>query len=679
MEYHKRFICVTVEELTRKDDGEAIMSFENYKTLVKRNRATVVRKAGGFGVYALIDYNSLPERFRIRFEEKYGKPEEILKKQALSETLIEDTKAREYFADYRLPDGTYLPTDKIDEYTINASVLNEIIKIENNRESLRKALGGKAGSVRQSIINTVEKFRDYPGHTLPGSWARLQQKIKDYRDTGYFALVSGRLGNENAIKITEEVGRQIIALKRSKVPVYTNDQIFHEINRIAVSREWKPLKSINSLVQFLNRPDIQPMWYDAVHGELAAKMRFARKNKTEMPTMRDALWYGDGTKLNLYYKAYDENGRPVMRTTQVYEVMDAFSEVFLGYYISDTENYIAQYNAFRMAVETAGCRPFEIVTDGQGGHKKLESMQFFERITRVSRRTAPHNPPSKTIEQIFGRFQSQVLHQDWRFTGQNITARKPSSRPNLEFIEANTEFLYTLDELKEAYASYREQWNMGKHPVTKRPRMEMYKESTNPELQPLIFSDMVDIFWKATEKPSYFTASGITIQVDNKEFTYEVYDNDGMPDLVFRKRNTYRQFHVKYDPLDMSSVRLYTEDKNGLRFVATAYPYYVTRRAIQEQQPGDMAFLQKINENIKQERISHQLDMAALEMEHGVAPEQHGLNRPRIKGIKTEATDDYMDKSQKKKRREPAAVSVGLIHKALSNTTHDQVLAYDKF
>lgn len=679
MEYYKKYLCVTVYELTRKDDGEAIMSLENYKSLVKRHRVNVVRQGKGLGNYALIDYNSLPERFRVCFEEKYGKPEDIMRSQAISDSFIEDTIARDFFASHILPDGSHLKDEKIDEYTTNASVLNEIIKIENDREALKRALGSKAGSVKQSILNTLEKFRNYPGHTLPGSWARVQKAIKDYKEGGYVTVISGRVGNKNSLKITEAAGLQIVALKRSKVPQYTNEQLFTEFNRIAPEKGWKQLKSINSLVQFLHKPEIEPLWYDAVHGELAAKQRYTRKNKTEMPSMRDALWYGDGTKLNLYYKGFDSKGKAVLCSTQVYEVMDVHSEVFLGYHISDSENYEAQYKAMRMAVETAGCRPFEIVTDGQGGHKKLESMQFFERITRVSRRTAPYNPQSKTIENAFGRFQAQILHKDWRFTGQNITAKRADSRPNLEFIEANVEHLYTLSELKEAYALCREEWNTAKHPATKRPRIEMYKASVNPETQPLAFVDMVDMFWKTTEQPSTFTSSGITITIDKKEYTYEVYDSNNMPDLAFRRKNTYRKFVVKYDPLDMSSVRLYTEDKGALRFVATAHPYYVTHRAIQEQEPGEMQFLQTMDDLNKQQRIEHQIYVAGLEMDHGVAPEQHGLNRPRIKGMSAEAVESYMSKVEAQSKAKAEPISVGAMEKEISNYTHDRVSAYSKF
>ena len=211
--------------------------------------------------------------------------------------------------------------------------------------------------------------------------------------------------------------------------------------------------------------------------KLKAFRRYGRKHKTKLPGMRDALWYGDGTKLNLYYLG--EDGK--VRTAMVYEVMDAYSEVLLGYHISDTEDYEQQYHAYRMAIQTAGYKPYEIVHDNQGGHKKADSAGLFSKICRVHRTTAPYTPESKTIEAVFGRFQGSVLHKDWRFTGQNITAKKESSRPNLEFVEANKDSLYSFAELKNRYMKARREWNEAKHPETGISRIEMYRSSVNDE------------------------------------------------------------------------------------------------------------------------------------------------------------------------------------------------------
>lgn len=668
MEYYKNRICITVEDLTRSGDGEAVMTLEAYRHYCKKNYLRKLRQGGGLGCYALIEYESLPPKYKARFEDKYGNPADALKEKPISEELVIDSDARDFYRKEILADGTRIPQEKIDEYTINASVLNELIKLIDDRRSNRKAHGGKASDFWDSILVTSENFREYPGHTLPAGKSQLQAKINAYKKEKYSALISGKLGNVNSLKITEASGNQIVALKRSRVPVYNNEQIFQEFNRIAADRGWKPLKSEKSLVQFLHRPEIEPRWWDAVYGELSAKNRYSRKHKTKMPSMRDSLWYSDGTKINLYYKAHD-GGKLVVRTTQVYEVMDAYSETLLGFHISDTENFDSQYHAFRMAIETYRHRPYEIVNDNQGGHKKLTAIGFLDRITcKISRRTAPYNPSSKTIESAFGRFQSQVLHKDWRFTGQNITAKSDESRANLEFIEANKAFLFTLPELKEAYAKARQEWNMAAHPIADRPRLQMYLSSHNAEAKEVNDLDMMELFWLQTSRPVEFTPNGISITVDKQKYTYEVFDAEGVPDLAFRRENTYRKFVVMYDPVDLTHVRLFSQDKTGLRYVTEAYPYACFARNIQEQKPGDMEFIRTMERLGKQERILRQMEAAELEIEHGVAPEQHGLNRPQIKGI-----------SAKKVEREMAALSqstaheeildIGLSHKYYSNQT----------
>jgi hypothetical protein len=382
-----------------------------------------------------------------------------------------------------------------------------------------------------------------------------------------------------------------------------------------------------------------------------------------------------------------------VKTTAVYEVMDAFSETLLGYHISDTENWEQQYNAYRMAVERSGCKPFEIVTDNQGGSKTKALQEFYRRLCRVARPTQPYNPESKSLESAFGRFQSQVLHRDWRFTGTNISAK--TGRANIEFVDANRESLYTLSELKTAYMEAREQWNAMPHPKTGRPRLEMYLNSQNPETQPIDRLDMIEMFWLYTGKPSTFTSAGITIQVNNQKYTYEPLDEFGMPDMDFRRRHTGQQFLVQYDPHDMTHVRLYVESPLGKRYVADAYPYIEVHRAIQEQEDGERSFLVRQNYINQHERIVRQIEAAALEEEHGVAPEQHGLNRPRLRGISARLQEDLGERvngrtGERKRKmdngqltidneRDYEIVDVGLYEKELSNRVYDLAEMYDKY
>lgn len=542
---------------------------------------------------------------------------------------------------------------------------------------MRRACNNNTPVIWSNIFATAEELRQAYGHTLPKSEARLRDKLRQYTKEGYACLVSGKFCNANTLKITKAAGRQIVALRRCRVPVYTTKQLFEEFNRIAERRGWKRLASQSSLVQYLERPEIKPLWYDAVYGELAAKQLYARRNKTEMPTMRDSLWYGDGTKLNLFYKAV-ENGKTVVRSASVYEVIDAYSETLLGYAVSDTENFDAQFRAFRMAIETAGHKPYEIVTDNQGGQRSKIAQKFFANICRINRPTAPYNAPSKSIESVFGRFQKQVLHEDWRFTGGNITS-KEAWKINREFLEANKEKLFTYEEMLEAYSVARSKWNAMKHYQTGIAHEEMYRTSVNPATERVTELDMIDLFWLTTERPSIFTADGITIQYQNRKYTYEVLTSDGTPDYAWRSENTGREFFVRFDPKSMNRALLYEQTPMGLRYETVAYPYLTVRRNIQEQQEGDMELIRYNDEANKRERVRRQIEAHTLELEHGVAPEQHGLRTPAIKGISEKEYERLADTVvvvPSEQYSEP--VTVGEYTKAVSNLDCDPTAIFNR-
>lgn len=670
MEYYKKILCVTYEELTCGNDP--VIKECTLKQNVARKRIQKALRGGGEGTQALIVYASLPDKYKARFEAKYGDPAEVLKQEQMKKQLVIDTKARDWYEmfEYDLNGvQTHLDERLIDEYTLNASVLNVLISEQNDRVALSKALNNKRGDLWEILLATCEHLRELHGHTLPANAARLRGKIADYKRDGYAALISGKIGNRNTTKITEEAGRQIVALKRSRVPVLTDAQIFEEFNRIADRKGWKPLKSERSLRQWLNSPEIQPLWFDAVHGERASHQRFDRKHRTILPTLRDSLWYGDGTKLNLYYR--DEYGK--MRTINVYEVVDAATEVLLGYYIGDNEDYIAQYHSYRMAVQTSGHKPYEIVYDNQGGHKKNASQGLFSKICRIHRPTAPYNGESKTIENLFYRFQSQVLHKHWNFSGQNITTKKDISRPNLEFIEANVHQLPTLEELKNQYAAARKEWNEMPHPATGRPRIDIYNESVNPETQEVGVHDFIDMFWFITEKPSTFGTRGIEITIRKEKYAYEVFSEPGIPDMEWRRQNTYKHFYVQYDPYEMTSVRLLYKDKAGnMRFARVAEPPMVIHRAQQEQTAEEKRFIRQMQEATTAERVERQVAGREIEYDHLLAPEQHGLDTPNLKGLAKEA-QRQIDKRVRRYSGKPEEYQLGRVTKAVSLTTFDQL------
>ena len=443
---------------------------------------------------------------------------------------------------------------------------------------------------------------------------------------------------------------------------------------------------------YLNDPAVMPMWYAAVHGMQKWKEKYCAKLKTTLPQMRDSLWYSDGTKLNLYYK--NEKGK--MCTTSVYEVMDAYSETFIGYDIAPHETFDNQYRAFRMAVQVAGVRPYEIVTDNQGSHGKLASEGFFKKICHLYKPTMPYNGQSKTIESAFGRFQQQILHKLWFFTGQNVTAKKLNSKPNLEFIEHNAYALPTLEEVKEIYRQCREEWNNAPHPATGIARIDMYRMSENPETPAVTEVDMVQMFWLTNARKNTYTSDGLKFSVGDKECQYEVYTADGSRNVAWALRNTGRSFQVMYDPMDLTHIELWEPTASGLKYSATATPKVDVCRATQERTPEQTSIMRCTIEQNKAIMAAIQLEGERFDLDERIAAEFFKLSTPQPKNISKKRMEEYRDKYDrgeldiplslpgKRKREESEAdnetdySTIGEYTKALSNMTLDE-LALDRF
>ncbi len=660
--FNNNILCVQANWLVESN----ILTMSNYSQLVSRGHLQKVT-TGGNGRKALIKFDNMRTDIKNKVIDLVGNPYEKLTTITFVDYIEDDTKAIEFFQAYTLEDGKALPEKNITEYCINAAILNACNVIANSKLAQRKALAGKRVNVWEKLADAIQNLpkHTYP-HSLPSNHRRLKDKFKQYLNGSYEVLIHGGFLNSNSEKINDDAKSFVLARWCDRVKKVTGYvQLLEEYNQEAVYNGWKVLKSEQSLINFLTDPKIEPLWYGYRFGELQAKEKYSFQFKTVMPSMRDSLWYSDGTKLNLYYQ--DENGK--MQTMQVYEVMDSFSEVFLGYHISKTEDYEAQYNAYKMAIKTAGHRPYQITYDNQGGHKKLESGNFLNKIAQLSVKTQPYNGKSKTIESAFGRFQTQILAKHWFFTGQNITAKKIGSKANMEFILANQSNLPTLKEVKEIYEKARQEWNSSSHYKTGKPRIDMYYESFNekaPEITPF---QMVDFFWIERTKPVTCTASGISFKEKGVQYDYVVYDKNRELNLVWHRKNVDKKFVIKFDPDDMSLVFLYEKTPLGLRFVCEAETKPVIHRGKQEQEDNEMEFISGVIKQNKELRIKVRDEAEENLAKHKMRAEDYGLRNPNIKGV------------EKQKRVKKEKTDIGAYQKEVSNVvlTNEDTSIYDQY
>ena len=672
-------LTVTYTDLTRTDNGDAVMSMQCYKSLLRRSRINVVVRGGGLGRTAEVEWSSLPERFKVKYIAKYGDPEAALMRQ--NNMIIFDDKAREFFAGYTLPDGSVLKEDKQQEYLVNASVLNKLLEMETNQRRQRAQKGNRTPVSWENIFAQCEAFRTSYGHTLPKNTARLRDKMREYAREGYGCLVSRKIGNTNTTKITDDVAEWLLAHKVSVNPVYTIGQIFTLYNEIAPSKGWKAIKSTQTL------PDIKPQWYAVEQGSQRANNLFLRQHRTIMASCRDALWYIDGTKVNLYFKFWDKDARKTkVGTTSCIYVMDAFSEVFVGHYNCESETFLTTYEALRNAFEATGFLPYELVSDNQAGFTSKAAERWRAKLGCISHTTTPENGKSKSIEAAFGRFQAQVLHQFINYTGGNITAKSSKTKTDPRVILQNVDALPTYEEVVAANEACIKQWNSMPHPkFAGKSRLQVYQESVNP--QAIALTDVIreKVFYIATEKPSTFRASGIEIMVRGQKYVYEVFKGPQQPDYEWRRKNTGREFVIEYDPHDMRRVRLCIDDKEyGLQFDTWAEPYMTIHRAMQDQVEGERAGIMAALSANRKEIVRRDLETRALQQKYGNGYESVGYNAPLPQGVSlteyeklaAEITQEEAMEMQQPLVSETLADTVAQLQKVQSN--FDPIAALDR-
>ena len=357
-----------------------ILRKSTYDSYVKRGPFVVCRKGGGKVRPALIEWRSLHAHYRDRIIVRYGNPEVQTQRDRFMRYLERDAAARGYYAAFQLQNGAYLPERTQLRYAAEAAVLNAVGAFFRHHSAPVGSSGVKAIALWSRLADWVSGF-------------------ERYRQGGYPALIHKDFCNKNSEKIHEAAEQWLIA----------QSQLLKAYKQEALKRSWKLIFDEKTLYNFLYDEKVKGLWYGYRYGELKAEERHLFQFTTRLPELRDALWYGGGTRLNYFYR--DASGKP--RCCQVYEVMDAYSEVLLGYHIGERKDFAAQRTAYEMAVETSGHRPYRLGMDHQGGHNTAAAQAFFEKISQTLSRPSPIMARASPSRAPLGAFRLST----WRRTG----------------------------------------------------------------------------------------------------------------------------------------------------------------------------------------------------------------------------------------------------------------------
>lgn len=585
LQYYRNILTIDAPWLMAHD----IMTAGNYQKLAARHDINVVRR-GCRNTPALVSYESIPERFQKKMKEvlKVDDVYKIVSKNILYEYIADNAQASEYFEEFRLPDGKFLPFDKRREYYSNTIVLNAIGELINSRNGKRQALGKKACRFWDEISSAVQELdrTRYP-HSLPVNPRSLERKYKAYMAGGYETIIHKAFLAEksNSTKIADENQQSALAVIISDPRNFDNEQCARLYNMLAEHMQWKTISASTVAVW---RDKLDNMIYARRHGAVAYRSKKEMQVKRVAPSYPLCFWTIDGWDVELMYQKTTNGKTTYHNRLTVVVVLDACCKYPIGYAIGTHETPSLIREALRNAVKHTErlfgmmYKTAQIQSDRyQYGNLKNLYSQVAVNVTPARAK----NAKAKIIEPWFGYFNKKYCQWNVNWSGVGVTSRK-DLQPNSDFLNEHRhqfpDFIglckqliaYLESERAELHDKYTGLFN--KMPVENRTVM-------TDENYLMSFGETN--FNRSGQIETYMMqGSGINVSIQGIKKSYDCFNPD------FRNYSSTR-WKIFYDPDNTSHV-LAVNDDASLRFLLEEK--YVQPMALIERKEGDYNELKRI-------------------------------------------------------------------------------------
>lgn len=334
---------------------------------------------------------------------------------------------------------------------------------------------------------------------IPHNPIRLREKVEILETTDHAIpeiIHLPRLGNDNAEVYNDPVVFGWAMNLRANGANFTDMHIIREV-WAACERTGRRKPSVRWFGQ--------KIFEQAETHFLTAQKRFGSSKKANIHKsyipFKDAFYAGDcwevdATRVNIIaHETKDKDGNKIERHLMMVIVRDVMSGDILGYDFTYAENHASFTRAMKMAVQTAGYLPYELVTDRFPGHKHEAIKRLFERMEAMGVQiTISHNAKQKAgIERWFGTFQTVQLVATKYYYGEGITStrltaqrspeylaklKKESRKEGFDLIKAYTEVETQIEKFRDTRYSYYSRKHANLHKTPK----ELHKESKKPNV-----------------------------------------------------------------------------------------------------------------------------------------------------------------------------------------------------
>lgn len=594
---------------TKEPDSESLKLIP-YRTLRYRmnspNFSEKQLRKPALNLDALILFSSLCREWKDRITTKFGNPKEEIKKSWFAQHYIADRKAFDFFIGYRYGEKNQNKLDLklVEQYTYNASVLNTVLEVKANRKSYAKALGNVSLDIWQSLSNDVNAFREVD-HNLPATRDGLRRKATKYKKEGYASLISGKLQNSNAKKVTEKEQMALLDELLSKHTNLDNTLIASVYNIWAEKLGWKQITPQTVGNRQTEKALVTKAGQDGLKSLKNTKLMQVKRKRPSTPML---YWTMDGWDVELAYQNtfVDKDGRSKTtyhnRLTLVL-ILDAHNNYPVGYAIGthETPELIrkALQNAMQHTKQLFGelYRPYQLQMDNYA-FKSLKNT-----YVAVSPNISPAsvgNAKAKVIEPYFNRLNRKYCKLLNNWTGHN-TDSGSKNQPNQEWLNKIKKSFPD----KEGCIQQIEAIIAQERGLTQKDYMHNWLE-TKEEFKTLMpLESYLLTFGSNSGETSKLKGEGLITTIEGTKYTFDSFD------VNFRHKS-HLDWSIHYDTNDLNQVLAISKDGSD-RFILEQK--YQQPMAIADRVPGDIEKLksiQQFNNSVTQSIIEERAQNARL-------------------------------------------------------------------
>ena len=539
-ERYNNTLCVRANELISFDAKRKVGSEKGFLKEPTYNKMTRcgylnVIKRGGPGFSALVEFETMRRDVKDKYIELNGDPRTSEGVPSILESAIRpDEVAYSYFEAYRYGDNgdLCLPKErgnnKVDEYTINARVLNALIKLKNNKRTMSIGGGSTKINVWAKLCQLSNDLRDkqnspYP-HTLPANPARLKAKALQYEKEKYQCLIHKNFGNRAAAVIDNGDKEAVIHRLLSNHTNLDNEQVRMMFNMIAAKMNWKKVSSVNTISNW--RVKFNKTTLAGRRGTAELRNTMTMQIHRSAPKSPLFYWTLDGWDVELLYQRVDtKNGRNTTtyhHRLTVVVVLDPCKKYPIGYAIGSHESPALIRQALRNAAahvqELFGARykPFQLQSDN---YQKKLMVPFYEAMSKYYTPAALKNAKSKVVEPYFLHLNKTYCQLQKNWSGFGITSDK-NKQPNTEVINNHRKFI--PDEFGcyaqiEAMMEMERKMKIGAY-------MKAWNNTSNEDKILFPDAEYLTLMGEATGWTNSLEGNGLGVTINGEKLFYESFD-----------------------------------------------------------------------------------------------------------------------------------------------------------